>query len=434
MNKRELHEAYLSRRGFFHTTGAGLAVAGMAMGGQTPAVSDDFPRSSNPAMRELTQQEKLDRIASNSWPIRDIFKTASTRQSQQIEDMKKKYGEITMLDFPDFTKSTFPGVTHMDIFSGLFGDVTDPSMFLPAPAGRGGPGRGPAGTTMPAAPGAPGAAPAAANPAGGAAAGGQATAGQGAAGAGRGPGQGAGGGQGFGPRMGDFDPSSASGKKWLDRMASKLVTSGTRVQHISNNAPTNLCVDDVDLRKHGVQVAKNWMDAAGILGAKSMRVNSGGPTVAPTPIPRAADGYPKNDDLARLLSNCIDSFKEIAEYGAKVGTKVTLENHWGLTANPINIQIIIDEVHSPFCEASPDFFNWEHDYLCYHGLAALAPYAHTNVHAKYWNRWATCDVQRCVRIMESARFTGTYALEYEDGPWDRVEGAKYLYKEVLAAL
>jgi len=418
MNRRELHEAFLSRRGFFQATSAGLAVAGMAMGDQA-----------NPAAGKLTDKEKLDRIASNSWPIRDIFKTASTRQNQQIEDMKKKYGEITMLDFPDFTKSTFPGVTHMDIFSGLFGDVTDPSMFLPAPAGRGGAGRGPAGTTMPAAAGgAPPTPPAAGAPPGGAAP--QAGAAAGAA-AGRGA---AGGGQGFGPRMGDFDPSSASGKKWLDKMASKMVTTGTRVQHISNNAPTGLCVDDVDARKHGVQIAKNWMDAAGILGAKSMRVNTGGPTVAPTPVPRAADGYPKNDDLARLLTNAIDSFREIAEYGEKVGTKVTLENHWGLTANPINIQIIVDEVHSPWCEASPDFFNWEHDYLCYHGLAALAPYAHTNVHAKYWNRWATCDVQRCVRIMEGTRFTGTYALEYEDGPWDRVEGAKYLYKEVLAAL
>ena len=34
--------------------------------------------------------------------------------------MKEKYGQITMLDFPQFTKDTFPGVTNMDIFSGLF--------------------------------------------------------------------------------------------------------------------------------------------------------------------------------------------------------------------------------------------------------------------------------------------------------------------------
>ena len=77
----------------------------------------------------------------------------------------------------------------------------------------------------------------------------------------------------------------------------------------------------------------------------------------------------------------------MADHGAKAGVKVTLENHWGLTANPTNIRIIVDEVKSPFCEASPDFCNWEHEYLLYHGLKALAPYAHTNVHAKYWNRW-----------------------------------------------
>jgi hypothetical protein len=385
MNKRELNDAILNRRGFFKTTGAGLATAGLALGDQA-----------NPAAGVLTEKEKLDRIASNTWPIRDIFKTASTRPNTQIDAMKKKYGEITMLDFPDFTKSTFPGVYHMDLFSGLFGDVTDPSMFLP--------------------PAAPTAAAAATTPA--------AT----AAGAGRGAGQGSG-----GPRLGDFDPSSASGKKWLEKMANKMAVTGTRCQHISNNAPTNICVDDVALRKAGIQVAKNWLDAGAILGAKSMRVNSGGPRFLPEPI-QGSDGYPKNDALAKLLTNCIESFKEMADYGGKAGVKVTLENHWGLTANPINIQIIVDEVHNPYCEASPDFFNWEHDYLCYHGLAALAPYAHTNVHAKYWNRWATCDVQRCVRIMEGARFTGTYALEYEDGPWDRVEGAKYLYKEVLAAL
>ena len=50
---------------------------------------------------------------------------AGERRRLRREEMKKKYGEITMLDFPQFTKDTFPGVTHMDIFSGLFGDVTD---------------------------------------------------------------------------------------------------------------------------------------------------------------------------------------------------------------------------------------------------------------------------------------------------------------------
>ena len=33
-----------------------------------------------------------------------------------------------------------------------------------------------------------------------------------------------------------------------------------------------------------------------------------------------------------------------------------------------------------------------------------------------------------------SRIASNTWMKYEDGPWDGVEGAKYLYKEVLAAL
>jgi sugar phosphate isomerase/epimerase len=329
-----------------------------------------------PTPAPLTEKEKLARIASNTWPIRYIFKSRTGfGRSPRIEEMKKKYGEITMLDFPQFTKDTFPGVTHMDLFSGLFGDVTDDAMYAQVPVMVG------AATRV----------------------------------------------------TQEFDPSSAAGKRWLDGLANKMAATGTTCQHISNNAPRDICEPDVEKRQAGIAVAKKWLDGAKILGAKSMRVNSGGPRIAPSSV--ATADYPKADELARYLKNCIESFKEMADYGAKVGTKVTLENHWGLTANPINIRIIVDEVNSPYCEASPDFCNWEHEYLLYNGLKALAPYAHTNVHAKYWNRWPeNQSVRRSVKIMLDAGFQGTFALEYEDGPWDGVEGSKYLYKEVLASL
>ncbi len=282
--------------------------------------------------------------------------------------MKEKYGEITMLDFPQFTKDTFPGVTHMDIFSGLFGDVTDDSMF----AGR------------------------------------------------------------------TFDPMSASGRKWLDQLAKKLVTTGTKVQHVSNNAPTNLAGPDEALRKAGVEVAKRWLEGCAVLGVKSMRMNSPqalGPSIRPNAIPRSNDGYPRNLEIVPLLNAAIESYKEMADYGGNLGIKVTFENHWGLAADPMNIRIMLDTINHPYCEASPDFCNWEHEYMLFNGLKALAPYSHTNVHAKYWDRWGDRnDVQRSTRIMLAGGFKGTFALEYEEGPLNGVEGAKYLYKEVLAAL
>jgi sugar phosphate isomerase/epimerase len=416
MNENDRHDSTLDRRHFFKTAGAGLTAAGLILTPRDAAAAQVF-----------SEKRALDRIAACSWPIRLIFKNranqgrgagggaaagagrggtgrgdapppatpappaptaaetadaaaAAARRSNggvaggnggmTPAQMKEKYGEITMLDFPQFTKDTFPGVTHMDIFSGLFGDVTDDSMYT---LGRGG-----------------------------------------------------------------FDPMSPSGRKWLDALAKKLVTTGTKVQHISNNAPTNLAGPDDTLRKEGVAIAKRWLEGCAVLGVKSMRMNSPqalGPSIRPNAMPRWTDNYPRNVDLIPLMEAAIESYKEMADFGGNLGIKVTFENHWGLAADPMNIRIMLDTINHPYCEASPDFCNWEHEYMLFNGLKALAPYAHTNVHAKYWDRWGDKnDVQRSTRIMLAGGFKGTFALEYEAGPLNGIEGAKYLYKEVLAAL
>ena len=391
MNEQRRDDSGLNRRSFFKTVGGGLTAAALMLTPQEQARAQAF-----------SEKRKLERIASCTWPIRYIFKTIAARFRRTAPSgpnnpaatkgagadrgdaagrgpapsnagltstqMKEIYGEITMLDFPQFTKDTFPGVTQMDIRSSLFGDVADDSMYV----------------------------------------------------------------------QGTFDPSSASGRKWLDKFVSKMVETGTRVRHISNNAPTNLASSDDTLRKAGVEIAKKWLDGAAILGVRSVRMNSPqalGPSIRPNAIPRDRDGYPRNVDLIPLLAAAIESYKEMADYGGNLGIKVTIENHWGLAADPMNIRTIIDEVNHPYCEASPDFGNWEHEYMLFHGLKALAPYAHTHVHAKYWDRWGDKnDVQRSVRIMLAAGFRGTFALEYETGPLNGIEGAKYLFKEVMAAL
>lgn len=369
-----------ARRNFLKNAGASLA-GGLLLSSAQQVHADSEKAKPTPidhasANRPLTEKEKAARIASNSYPIRFNFKMRGRSESnEKSAEMKKKYGEITLLDFPAFTKEHFPGVYHMDVWSSLFGDIGDESMYTQTSVEYNGKTR----------------------------------------------------------TVSEFDPSTPSSKKWLETFANKLVTTGTKCHHISNNAPRDICSLDEQKRRAGIEVAKKWLDGAAMLGVKSMRVNSGGPRIAPGPTANSTS-YPQNDELGKYLTNCVESFKEMADHGGKAGVKVTLENHWGLTANPMNIRIVIEEVNHPFCEASPDFCNWEHEYLLYHGLNDLAPYAHTNVHAKYWNRWKDPDVQRGVRIMLNHGYTGIFALEYEDGPWNGVEGAQYLYREVMAAL
>src|SRR5689334_12737679 len=109
-----------NRRGFLKSAGAGIAATGLAFAAPAPAAP-------------MTEKEKLARIASNTWPIRNIFKSRTGFGNQRNQALKEKYGEITMLDFPEFTKKTFPGVTKMDLFSGLFGDPTDDSQYVKVP-------------------------------------------------------------------------------------------------------------------------------------------------------------------------------------------------------------------------------------------------------------------------------------------------------------
>jgi sugar phosphate isomerase/epimerase len=397
----------MDRRAFLKTASAGVTAATVMLTPRERALA-----------QSAAEQARLDRIAGCSWPIRSLFKTRpaqgrgggaapappatqsvppapapspqpqtaagpaipADRDRTTTAQMKQRYGEITMLDFPQFVKDTFPGVTRLDIFSGLFGDVTDDSMFITAAQGGGG---------------------------------------------------GAG-----------FDPMSPSGRKWLDRLANTLAKTGTKVQHISNNAPFALAdfgSPEADARRlAGVAMAKRWLEGCAGLGVTSMRMNSPqalGPSIRPNAIPRAADGYPRNLEIIPLMNAAMESYKAMADFGGKLGIKVTFENHWGLAADPMNLRIMIDTINHPYCDATPDFGNWEHEYMLFSGLKALAPYSTSNVHAKYWDRWGDKnDVQRSVRIMLAGGFKGTFALEYEAGPLNGVEGAKYLYQEVLAAL
>ena len=361
----ETRPARPARRDFLKGVGAAAGVAALVR----DAAADPRP---------LSDAEKLERIASNTYPLRWLFKRRQPPQGQVspgADEMKRKYGEITLLDFPQFTRDTFPGVRHMDVWSSLFGDVTDPSMYETQRIPR----------------------------------------------EGRPP-----------QTLHEFDPASPAGRTWLEAFASRIAATGVRCHHVSNNAPRNISVLDADARRAGIDTATKWLDACAVIGARSMRVNTGGPRIVPSA--SAAQGYPRNDEIVPFLTNAIESFKEMADHGGKVGVKVTIENHWGLSADPTNVRIILDEVNHPWCEASPDFCNWEHEYLLYHGLSALAPYTHTTVHAKYWDRWKSVDLRRCTRIMTRAGFRGIFALEYEDGPWDGVEGSRHLMQEVLAAL
>src|SRR6187399_2390979 len=274
-NRRDAN--HVDRRGFLQAAAAGLTTAGAMLTPRERALA-----------QSLAEKSRFERMAGCTWPIRSLFKTRqnpnrgggagggagnppaapaaptapagpipaipANRDQTTTAQMKQKYGEITLLEYPQWMKDNFPGLTRMDIYSGFFGDMVDDAMYF-----------------------------AAGNP------------------------------QGTG-----FDPLSAAGRKWLDTLANTMVKTGTKVQHISNNAPFGLAdfgSPEADARrKAGVAMARRWLEGCAVLGVKSMRMNSPsalGPEIRPNATANGGDGYPRNLELVALMNAAIESYKEM---------------------------------------------------------------------------------------------------------------------------
>jgi hypothetical protein len=220
------------RREFLQQTSAALA-GGLLARPPAPSVA---------TATAADKKTRLAQLASNTYPIRTLFKRrAGGRENPGADELKKKYGELTLLDFPQFTKDHFPGVTKMDVWSSLFGDVSDPTMYAERTMTR-------EGRSIP---------------------------------------------------VFEFDPSTPSSKKWLDQLAARASAAGVACHHVSNNAPRNIADLDEGLRREGIETAKKWLDACQRIGAKTMRVNTGGPRIIPSA--SATTGYPRNDEVVKYL-------------------------------------------------------------------------------------------------------------------------------------
>lgn len=186
---------------------------------------------------------------------------------------------------------------------------------------------------------------------------------------------------------------------------------------------------DEDDRKDAIRRILPWFQVSKKLGLPLFRVNTGGQG---------------NEFEPRALEQCIKSFKELVQEAERTGVKLVIENHWGISMNPLNTVEIMKAVDHPMLGTLPDFGNFpdpnrpkglevlqeaaggiEASEVRYWGLELMAPYA-LSVHAKMHEfndngEDPNIDVGRCVSIMKNAGYSGYWGIEYE-GAGDDHEG------------
>lgn len=164
----------------------------------------------------------------------------------------------------------------------------------------------------------------------------------------------------------------------------------------------SLLIDDGDIthpQDGGRDLAwiAGWIDTAGKLGAKRVRVIAG-------------KSQPSDDTLQRSRAG----LAHLAECGKDAGLRVMTENWFGLLSRPEYVRRLLEAVDIGLCA---DFGNWGGT-TKYDDLAAIFPLAES-CHAKcsFTPDANREDYIRCLDLTRAAGFSGPYTLIY-DGPSD----------------
>lgn len=152
-----------------------------------------------------------------------------------------------------------------------------------------------------------------------------------------------------------------------------------------------------------IALTKKWIDNAAYMGAPHIRVFAG--------------NKPKASTHEEAVEQCIKTYAHCAEYAAKKGVFLGLENHHGIVYEAKDLLHIVKTIDNPWVGINLDSGNFATEDP-YGDLEKCAPYA-INVQLKLRVKpkgrpQEAMDIPRFVKIMRDANYQGWFTLEYEE--------------------
>lgn len=166
----------------------------------------------------------------------------------------------------------------------------------------------------------------------------------------------------------------------------------------------NFCLSPGPARDEQLQLCRQWIDFASLMGAPVIRIFAG--TVQ------------KGQKPEEALDLCVQGIDESLKYAAEKGVALALENHGGITATPEQLLAIVNRVQSsPWFGINFDSGNF-HTEDPYADLEKIAPYA-INAQIKASMKRAgqadePADYARIIQVLRKAGYRGYVALEFEE--------------------
>lgn len=172
---------------------------------------------------------------------------------------------------------------------------------------------------------------------------------------------------------------------------------------------------DEKARHKAVENHHKWVNAAKVLGCKTIRVNAAG-----------------NGTAEEVKTAVIDGLGRLSEYGKQHKINIIVENHGGHSSDGSWLASVMKQVNNPYCGTLPDFGNFKisagKEYDKYQGVKDLLPYA-KGISAKSLNFDANgnepdIDFDRMFKIIHEAKWSGIVGVEYEGSVLSEEEGIR----------
>jgi sugar phosphate isomerase/epimerase len=203
---------------------------------------------------------------------------------------------------------------------------------------------------------------------------------------------------------------------YLKELRARVKAANARLINVQVDASYDLASTNEDERQRSLDTARQWIDAAALLGSRAVRINP---------------GRPKGS-----VEKSIASMKEVNRYCISKGLPLLIENHFGLEMDPA-VHLAIREGAGPKnVYTLPDFGNYPVESM-WDSLAKILPYAYVvSAKAVDFNAQGehlSYDFDRCVQLCERAGFKGIYLVEQwsrKDQDFDAEKIADWMLQRV----